>query len=111
MKLVLIAALAAPCCVIQAQADDPAKTIAELEQELATHIRLLTDWGGLTRYGSENAELRAPAPGVNRVVFLGDEITEMWGRGKEKMFPGKPYPNRGISHQTTPQMLVRFRQD
>ena len=96
---------------IPAQTPDPAKTIAELEQELAAHIRLLSDWGGLTRYGSENAELGPPAPGVDRVVFLGDEITEMWGSGKAKFFPGKPFLNRGISHQTTPQMLVRFRQD
>jgi len=96
---------------VPAQTPDPAKTIAELERELAAHIRLLSDWGGLTRYGSENTELGPPAPGVDRVVFLGDEITEMWGGGKAKFFPGKPFLNRGISHQTTPQMLVRFRQD
>jgi len=96
---------------ISAQTPDSAKTIAELERELATHIRLLSDWGGLTRYGSENAELGPPAPGVDRVVFLGDEITELWGTGKAKFFSGKPYLNRGIGHQTTPQMLVRFRQD
>ena len=97
--------------LVRAQTADPAKTIAELEQELAAHIRLLSDWGGLTRYGSENTELGPPAPGVDRVVFLGDEITEMWGRGKAKFLQGKPYLNRGISRQTTPQMLVRFRQD
>ena len=97
--------------LVQAQTPDTAKTIADLERELAAHIRLLSDWGGLTRYGSENAELGPPAAGVDRVVFLGDEITEMWGRGKAKFFPGKPFLNRGISHQTTPQMLVRFRQD
>ena len=97
--------------LVPAQTTDPAKNIAELERELAAHIRLLSDWGGLTRYGSENAELGPPGPGVDRVVFLGDEITEMWGTGKSKFFPGKPYLNRGISHQTTPQMLVRFRQD
>jgi lysophospholipase L1-like esterase len=94
-----------------AQTTDTAQTVAELEKELAAHIRLLSDWGGLTRYGSENAELGPPAPGIDRVVFLGDEITEQWGTGKAKFFPGKPYLNRGISHQTTPQMLVRFRQD
>ena len=44
-------------------------------------------------------------------MFLGDEITESWGEGKAKFFPGKPYLNRGIAGQTTPQMLVRFRQD
>jgi lysophospholipase L1-like esterase len=95
----------------QSQTVDPAATIAQLERELAAHVRLLSDWGGLTRYGSENADLGPPAPGVDRVVFLGDEITEMWGRGEAKFFPGKPFLNRGIGHQTTPQMLVRFRQD
>ena len=45
------------------------------------------------------------------MVFLGDEITELWGKGSDDFFPGKPYLNRGIGGQTTPQMLVRFRQD
>jgi lysophospholipase L1-like esterase len=96
---------------VEAQTASPAETIADLQRELAAHVRLLSDWGGLTRYGSENADLGPPAPGVDRVVFLGDEITEMWGRGEAKFFSGRPYLNRGISHQTTPQMLVRFRQD
>jgi lysophospholipase L1-like esterase len=52
-----------------------------------------------------------PNPNEDRVVFLGDEITERWGEGNAKFFPGKPYFNRGIKGQTTPQMLVRFRQD
>jgi lysophospholipase L1-like esterase len=111
MKILPAGVLLGLSCVLQAQTADPAKTIADLERELAAHVRLLSDWGGLTRYGSENAELGLAAPGVDRVVFLGDEITEMWGRGKAKFFPGKPFLNRGISHQTTPQMLVRFRQD
>ena len=111
MKILPVGVLLGLSCVIQAQTADPAKTIADLERELVAHVRLLSDWGGLTRYGSENTELGLPAPGVDRVVFLGDEITEMWGRGNAKFFPGKPYLNRGISHQTTPQMLVRFRQD
>lgn len=109
--LLMVPMLLGLACALRAQSGDPAKVIAELESELAAHIRLLSDWGGLTRYGSENTELGPPAPGVNRVVFLGDEITEMWGRGDAKFFPGKPYLNRGISHQTTAQMLVRFRQD
>ena len=66
------------------------------------------DWAGLTRYGSEDAEVRPPKPGENRVVFIGDQVTEMWG---DKFFPGKPYLNRGIARQTSAQMLVRFRQD
>jgi lysophospholipase L1-like esterase len=68
------------------------------------------DWGGLTRYGSENAELNLK-PGRSRVVFLGDEIFEQWGQGQKPFFPGKPYVNRGITRQTSAQMLVRFRQD
>jgi len=72
---------------------------------------LLTDWAGLTRYGSDDAEIRAPKAGEERVVFIGDEVTGNWGKSAAKFFPGKPYLNRGIEHQTTPQMLVRFRQD
>ncbi len=83
-------------------------TRAQLEQELDAYRRILLDWGGLTHYGSENAELR---PADKRVVFLGDEITERWGQGTAKFFPGKPYLNRGITRQTAAQMLVRFRQD
>jgi lysophospholipase L1-like esterase len=69
--------------------------------------KLLVDWGGLTRYGSENTEVPNPKQGENRVVFLGDQITEKW----TNFFPGKPYLNRGIAGQTSPQMLVRFQQD
>jgi lysophospholipase L1-like esterase len=90
---------------------DCASTVAALEQRMAAQRHLLIDWAGLIRYGSENTELPRPAPGEDRVVFLGDEITEFWGGGKTKFFPGKPYLNRGIKGQTTPQMLVRFRQD
>jgi len=91
-----------------AQIPDPAQTIQTLRRELAAQRHLLADWAGLTRYGSENTEIRPPTPGENRVVFLGDDITEHWGA---LFFPGKPYFNRGIAGQTTPQMLVRFRQD
>ena len=97
------------CCLWLASAVPlHAQTIEE--QELNAYRRLLMDWGGLTHYGSENSELRLK-PGEKRVVFLGDEITENWGTGKAKFFPGKPYLNRGITRQTTAQMLVRFRQD
>jgi lysophospholipase L1-like esterase len=72
---------------------------------------LLVDWAGLNYYGSEDTEVRPPKPGEDRVVFLGDEITENWGKGESRFFPGKPYLNRGIEHQSSPQMLVRFRQD
>jgi lysophospholipase L1-like esterase len=89
---------------------DP-RSPAAVEQELARYRHIVGDWAGLTRYGSENSELPPPAPGESRVVFLGDQITELWGQGRAKFFNGKPYVNRGISGQTTPQMLVRFRQD
>jgi lysophospholipase L1-like esterase len=82
-----------------------------LEQKLAAQRHLLNDFGGLIRYGSEDAEIGTPKPGENRVVFLGDDITELWGRASAKFFPGKPYFNRGIAGQTTPQMLIRFHQD
>ncbi len=71
----------------------------------------LADWPGLTRYRAENATLGAPGAGEQRVVFFGDSITDVWGRQRGRFFPGKPWLNRGISGQTTPQMLIRFRPD
>lgn len=94
-----------------AQTPDADGRVQALQRRLDAQRHLLIDWAGLTRYGSDDAEIRPPASEENRVVFLGDEITELWGRGSAKFFPGKPYINRGITGQTTPQMLVRFRQD
>jgi hypothetical protein len=72
----------------------------------------LNDWPSLSRYGDANATLPPPERGERRVVFLGDSITDLWDdAGYGGFFPGKPYINRGISSQTTPQMLVRFRRD
>ena len=70
-----------------------------------------TDWAALGRYRTANAELGPPKAGEQRVVFFGNSITEAWAQYFGTMFPGKPYIGRGISAQTTPQMLVRFRQD
>ena len=70
---------------------------------------LLSDFPWLARFRDDDAKLGPPAPGEKRVVFMGDSITEGWHLDKD--FPGKPYINRGISGQTTPQMLLRFRQD
>ena len=69
----------------------------------------LDDFAGLHRYAAANATL-APME-KDRVVFFGDSITDAWVSNGGTFFPGKPYVNRGISGQTTPQMLVRFRQD
>ncbi len=70
---------------------------------------LLDDFAELHRYRAANASLKSPAPDEERIVFFGDSITEGWEL--EARFSGKPYINRGISSQTTPQMLIRFRQD
>lgn len=73
---------------------------------------LAVDFGDLARYKADDAALPAPNAGERRVVFMGDSITDGWKiSGPDGSFPGKPYVNRGISGQTTPQMLVRFRPD
>src|SRR5258707_6037668 len=88
----------------------PTTGFAGLDQYRASRIEVFTDdYGQLARYRDANAALKPPALGDNRVVFFGDSITDIWKL--EEYFPGKPYLNRGIGGQTTPQMLVRFRQD
>ncbi len=69
------------------------------------------DWANLHKYREANAALGVPAPGEKRIVFMGNSITESWGRIHPDFFKGRPYINRGISGQTTPQMLIRFRPD
>jgi lysophospholipase L1-like esterase len=86
-------------------------TQSSLERDVAIYRHLLADWAGLSRYGSEDAELPPPKAGEQRVVFLGDQIIESWSSNGRPFFPGRPYLNRGIAGQTTAQMLVRFRQD
>lgn len=98
-----------------AQANDPLYVAAPASlkpDQIASLQQRLVDWPQLARYRGENAALPPPAPGERRVVFYGDSITDGWGRtAGTRFFPGKPYVNRGISGQTTAQMLVRFRQD
>ena len=81
-------------------------------------VRAFNDWPFLAKFRDADKSLPPPAQGETRVVFMGDSITEGWGMkgtattpDRGEFFPGKPYINRGISGQTTPQMLVRFRQD
>jgi len=69
------------------------------------------DWPNLERFRAENAALGIPAKGENRVVFMGNSITQGWKEKRAEFFTVHPYINRGISGQTTPQMLIRFRQD
>ncbi len=97
-------------CASAQQPAIPTTGFAGLDQYRASRIAVFTDdYGQLARYRDANAALKPPAPGENRVVFFGDSITDIWKL--EDSFPGKPYLNRGIGGQTTPQMLVRFRQD
>src|SRR5262245_43074749 len=79
-----------------AQPPDSAETIKALEDRLTRNVALINDFGGLNRYGSEDTEVKPPAPGENRVIFFGDQITERWGTGETKFFAGKPYFNRGV---------------
>lgn len=69
------------------------------------------DWPDLGHFRKENAALGLPSKGENRVVFLGNSITQGWIEKRPGFFANRPYINRGISGQTTPQMLLRFRQD
>jgi len=71
----------------------------------------ITDWPNLARYRDENAKLGLPSANEKRVVFMGNSITEGWGEINPGFFAGRPFVNRGISGQTTPQMLIRFRPD
>jgi lysophospholipase L1-like esterase len=68
-------------------------------------------WPELRRYRNANAQLSAPAATENRVVFMGNSITDAWIDERPDFFKVNPFQDRGISGQTTPQMLVRFRQD
>ena len=86
--------------------------LAELVAKMEPQLARMKDWPALARYREDNAKLPAPAKGEQRVVFMGDSITDAWVQPRfGGFFPGKPYVGRGISGQTTPQMLVRFRWD
>jgi acyl-CoA thioesterase-1 len=108
--------------VAPAQNQIPPDQVAAWEQltpyQKSQLERTYNDWPFLAKFREANALLSPPSPGETRVIFMGDSITEGWGMkatatspARGEFFPGKPYVNRGISGQTTPQMLVRFRQD
>ena len=83
-----------------------------LTERLAHADTILHDWPNLARYAEADAAVAAPARLELRVVFMGDSITDAWVSPEYGgFFPGKPYIDRGISGQTTPQMLIRFRPD
>lgn len=104
-----LAQTATPQLIQPPQGVDP--ELQALVSQLQRAHLALNDWPNLARYQDADMKTPPPAPGENRVVFMGDSITDGWGKGQAPFFPGKPYINRGISGQTTPQMLVRFRPD
>lgn len=88
---------------------DPCAEVKTRADRAETRLR---DWPAVARYRDDNAKVGLPAKGDNRIVFMGDSITDSWDAPEMGgFFPGKPYVNRGISGQTTPQMLIRFRPD
>jgi lysophospholipase L1-like esterase len=117
-RIVVTLAFCASDVFAQAPAEAPAKPegdsakLAEAKAQLEGQKKQLNDWPNLARYRGANAKVAAPAKEEQRVVFMGDSITEMWTQpGFVPFFPGKPYIGRGIGGQTTPQMLLRFRAD
>ncbi len=86
-----------------------AAQVQQQQQQLDHYRKVANDYGTLNRYAAADAALPPAVPGEKRVLFFGDSITDSWHL--EQSFSGRNYINRGISGQTTPQMLVRFRQD
>ena len=89
----------------------PAKTVEQLTKENEQLLRTKNDWPNFSRYREANEKLGLPVANEERVVFMGNSITDGWIGISPEFFKGKPYVDRGISGQTTPQMLVRFRAD
>ena len=98
---------------VAVSAENPSPQVPEdcgEAKALAARLQFrLQDWPALGRYKDANATVTPPAKDEARVVFMGDSITDGWKLAN--YFPNKPYVNRGISGQTTPQMLIRFRPD
>jgi lysophospholipase L1-like esterase len=78
---------------------------------ITTEFTQAQNWANIKYYQDANAKLELPVPGEDRIVFMGNSITELWGYVCPDFFANRAYINRGISGQTTPQMLVRFRAD
>jgi lysophospholipase L1-like esterase len=110
--LLFASVLAAQGTITMGQTKAAPAAVEKTAWQKEYEARLLVDFPWLARFKEADLALGPPATGENRVVFMGDSITEGWHfNGPNGAFAGKPYINRGISGQTTPQMLVRFRQD
>src|SRR4029450_294660 len=105
--LVLVVESSAQAQNSGAATQSPAPVTPEVLTRLERAQTTPKDWPNLSRYHDANSKLAPPSKGEDRVVFIGDSITDSWKL--IEYFPGKPYVNRGISGQTTPQMLIRFR--
>jgi lysophospholipase L1-like esterase len=108
--LAIIALSAVFATAQQVSTTDAVEAVRNLEQYREGLIKQwMNDYGNLGRYREANAKLTPLQASETRVVFMGDSITDAWHL--DKSFPKKPYINRGIGGQTTPQMLIRFRPD
>lgn len=106
--IVFLAACLAGAAFAQTPSPTPLDAAAEKQRADRLQARL-NDFANLARYREANSKLAPPAKGENRVVFMGDSITDGWKLNE--YFPNQPFVNRGISGQTTSQMLLRFRPD
>jgi lysophospholipase L1-like esterase len=88
-----------------------ASPVKAQQDSVTERLNQSNDWPQLRRYRSQNIKAGLPAANENRVVFMGNSITDAWINSDPSFFSNHPYLDRGISGQTTPQMLVRFRQD
>jgi len=108
MKAIVIVVL----CLISAATFGQQQAPDTTKKSPAPKSTFNDDWGNLQKYRAENAALPAPAPGENRVVFLGSSIFELWKTRLPEYFENhKNYIDRGIGGQISPQLLIRFQQD
>jgi lysophospholipase L1-like esterase len=112
MKRTVLTAASALMFSALTRAQTPAPTPDQIAvQRRAQQEQLANDWANLARYRDANRDLPPAVDSQPRVVFMGDSITELWDRDSGKFFASQGYIGRGISGQTTPQMLIRFQQD
>jgi len=109
LPLLIILLLSSSSFAFAQTPSPPTDSLDAVKQQLERLQSRMRDWPMLSRYKDANAKVPVPARSEDRVVFMGDSITDGWKLAE--YFAGKPYINRGISGQTTPQMLIRFRPD
>jgi lysophospholipase L1-like esterase len=108
----IVTLLVAGVMSLHAQTDKPKPSPEQIEIQKKEEVdRLQNDWANFARFRADNEKIGLPTAGEKRIVFMGNSITIGWINSCPGFFTGKSYVNRGISGQTTPQMLVRFRPD